>query len=166
MGYFLLRASPPGKAISSDACDSDLVAWVYTNQSCREKNQKQQEMIGARFGQASLRRNARRDSRSRVRRTNPRSTSNGNLNKSKLRSPRTRPLQPCRTASRHRYRSIRIRSGRTDSWKAHRISAFNHAIQPAEVLVVGYFEFDPQITGIEKLVNQIDRIVTALKPRR
>jgi hypothetical protein len=28
-----------------------------------EENQKQQEMIGARFGQASLRRNARRDSR-------------------------------------------------------------------------------------------------------
>jgi hypothetical protein len=89
MEYVLLRASRPGKAISSDACDSELVAWVCTNQSCREKNQKQQEMIGARFGQASLRGNARRDSRSRVRRTNPRSTPNGNLNKSKLRSRRT-----------------------------------------------------------------------------
>jgi hypothetical protein len=160
MGYVLLRASPPGKAISSDACDSELVAWVCTNQSCREKNQKQQEMIGARFGQASLRRNARRDSRQQSSQ-NVRSTPNGNLNKSKLRSRRTWSLQPCRTASRHRYRSIPIRSVRTDSWKP-----FEYQRSTMQSSQPGYFEFDPQITGIEKLVNQIDRIVSALKRRR
>src|SRR6266478_4102206 len=41
-------------------------------------------MAGARFGEASLRRNARRDSRSRVHKTNPRSTPAGDQNKSKL----------------------------------------------------------------------------------
>jgi hypothetical protein len=33
-----------------------------------------------------------------------------------------------------------IRFGRMESWKVHRISAFNHAIQPPDFLVVGYFE--------------------------
>jgi hypothetical protein len=43
-------------------------------------------------------------------------------------------------------------------------SPLNISVQPCNP--AGYFEIDPQITGIEKLVNQIDRIVSALKRRR
>lgn len=111
MGYFSLRASPPGKAILSDALVPSWLLGYTLNGLLRAKTQKRSEMVGARFGQASIRRNASSDSRSRVHNMRPRSTPAGNQNKSTFRSQRTWLPQACRTAFPRRCRWTRIRFG-------------------------------------------------------